>query len=380
MPINVPKFITRAWASLGQKFDIPENADPLTGKAGYAQGFGPVNLTPVEAGGIPPWGQDMNGVLYDLSTAIQYVQSGRAFPFDQDFANAIGGYGKGAFVTGVSDQSILYQSTVNDNTTPPPSEGWQVFTISDATESAAGIVRKSTQAEAEAGASNVPVLTPLRGLQLIRAAVSAATETLRGTLQIGTQEQVDAGTLDTVAVTPKKLRPSFSGSATLTAIDNKIVLSGIVPALNLEKGDVIRIDGAGVANANLRTVESIANNNELVVNYMHCGAMGNGSLKLVNFAGEVTVTRIAKWFNAPLGLGQAWVDVAYTAGATVTSSLGRPSQISVTSVLNQFSVTSNGVTTIIPVDSENASSVQIIVGDGESIKSSFGSAMLKWRR
>lgn len=160
MPISVPKFITRAWASLGSKFDIPENADPLTGKAGYSQGFGPVNLTPVEAGGIPPWGQDMNGILFDLSSAIQYQQAGRSFPFNQAFANAIGGYGKGAFVTGPSDQSLLYQSTIDSNTVAPPSAGWQRFSISQATEAIAGIAKIATTVLSQGGVNDDSFITP----------------------------------------------------------------------------------------------------------------------------------------------------------------------------------------------------------------------------
>ena len=102
---------------------------------------------------------------------------------------------------------------------------------------------------------------------------------------------------------------TITGNATLTGVDNKLLMGGIVTALKLEKGDVIRIDGAGEINAKLRTVESIANDGQLILNYEHCGARGNGPLKLVDFAGQVAVTRIAKWFNAAEGLGQEWVGV-----------------------------------------------------------------------
>lgn len=59
----------------------------------------------------------------------------------------------------------------------------------------------------------------------------------------------------------------------------------------------------------LHTVEGISGN-VVTVNYEHASNRGNGSLKLIN-AHEVpsTFTRIAKWYNAPIGLGQAWVDV-----------------------------------------------------------------------
>ncbi len=72
---------------------------------------------------------------------------------------------------------------------------------------------QATQAEAEAGALDTKLMTPLRGLQLIRAAAAQATEALLGTLRIGTQIEVDAGALDTVAVTPKKLRATHATQA-----------------------------------------------------------------------------------------------------------------------------------------------------------------------
>lgn len=59
----------------------------------------------------------------------------------------------------------------------------------------------------------------------------------------------------------------------------------------------------------LHTVESITNDNSIIVNYEHSGNRGNGSLKLPDATEDVTVTRIAKWYNAPISLGQAWVNV-----------------------------------------------------------------------
>lgn len=123
----------------------------------------------------------------------------------------------------------------------------------------------------------------------------------------------------------------ITGTATLTGADNKLVMAGIVSGIQLEKGDVIRIDGAGAANARLRTVESIIANGELILNYEHCGARGNGPLKLQDYSGPVTVTRIAKWHSAPLGIGQDWVDVMAlrAAGVAETNASGRAIQVSV---------------------------------------------------
>ncbi len=73
-------------------------------------------------------------------------------------------------------------------------------------------VAQATQAEAEAGALDTKLMTPLRSLQLIRNATAIATEALLGVLRVGTQAEVEAGTLDMVAVTPKKMRWGFAFS------------------------------------------------------------------------------------------------------------------------------------------------------------------------
>lgn len=102
------------------------------------------------------------------------------------------------------------------------------------------------------------------------------------------------------------LQPSMTDSITLNGTtNNTVVMTDIVPELALEIGDVIRID-TGAYNK-LHTVESITNNSSIIVNYEHAGNRGNGTLKLPNFTRQATVTRIAKWFNAPIGLGQDWV-------------------------------------------------------------------------
>ena len=113
--------------------------------------------------------------------------------------------------------------------------------------------------------------------------------------------------------------PSITGSATLNGTTNNTVqLTGIVTTLGLEVGDVIRIQYSGYDK--LHTVESITNANSIIVNYEHAGNRCNGSLKLANRTGNVTIKRIAKWFNAPIGLGRAWI--AFTpAQKTLTSTV-----------------------------------------------------------
>lgn len=115
----------------------------------------------------------------------------------------------------------------------------------------------------------------------------------------------------TTAFVKNYLQTSITGSCTTNGTTgNTLVLTGIVSALALEIGDVIQITGStGGLNDKLFTVESITDDNSIIVNYEHAGNRGDGSLKLANQTATVTITRIAKWYNAPIGLGQAWVNV-----------------------------------------------------------------------
>ena len=145
-------------------------------------------------------------------------------------------------------------------------------------------------------------------------------------------------------------QPTHTGTATFTATDNKIVMTGIVSALDLEVGDVIQFtSGTDANNAKMRTVESIINNNEIVVNYEHCGARGNGSLKLSNKSGiSCTVKRVAKYYNAPLGLGQGWVNVLSFRiySTSYSNSLNRAIGISIMAGNSTLSIYSNGAVAV----------------------------------
>lgn len=126
MPLSAPTQIVTPWATSGLKNTIPQTANPVTGNAGYDQGFTATNMTAKEAGGIPPFGQDFNGIFYDITQAIQFIEAGGSFPYNSTFATAIGGYPLGALVQR-SDGSGFWRNFVANNTTNPETggAGWQ---------------------------------------------------------------------------------------------------------------------------------------------------------------------------------------------------------------------------------------------------------------
>ena len=75
---NYPQILLKAaFASLGDKTLPPQTpAQAGTGRFSQEQGFGEINSTPLADGGIPPFREDMNGVLYLLSQFALWQQQG----------------------------------------------------------------------------------------------------------------------------------------------------------------------------------------------------------------------------------------------------------------------------------------------------------------
>lgn len=127
--IPQPKLLDIPFANSGLKTsNIPNNDDSGVGNASWEKGFPEETMRLIADGGVPPHGQDMNGVLNQLCLILQYLQSGTLFKYNSTFATAIGGYPKGALVLS-TDKVTLWRSTVDGNTTNPDAggAGWVNF-------------------------------------------------------------------------------------------------------------------------------------------------------------------------------------------------------------------------------------------------------------
>lgn len=116
-----------ASAASGNIATIPQTqATAGDGTASVALGFPPETFIARAAGGEPPRGQDMNGFLNRLSAAVQILQAGYLGPFDETFAQGIGGYPAGAIVSG-STPGTFWVSTADANVSTPGASGatWQ---------------------------------------------------------------------------------------------------------------------------------------------------------------------------------------------------------------------------------------------------------------
>lgn len=124
---NAPSKIGTPFASSGGKTTIPvqSQAGIEDGRASFTDGFPPLTRTPLSAGGVPPFGTDMNGILYSITLLQQWQSAGGLFMFDQSLSTTIGGYPKGAFLL-KADASGFWQNLTENNTTNPDvgGAGW----------------------------------------------------------------------------------------------------------------------------------------------------------------------------------------------------------------------------------------------------------------
>ncbi|MTC71943.1 pyocin knob domain-containing protein [Providencia sp. wls1914] len=127
-----PKLIVKPFAKNGQKNVIPENYETSmdSNQATWDQGFSQITMLPVAAGGLPPKGQDFNGILNQISENIVYQSQGGRFKFSPEYAESIGGYPKGAILQSDDEkkeyQSLIDNNKVNFNTTSNISASWEL--------------------------------------------------------------------------------------------------------------------------------------------------------------------------------------------------------------------------------------------------------------
>ena len=124
MSISTPTKITVPFANTGSKntIPVPSQISVTPGAASYTDGFPPLTMTPKASGGVPPFGQDMNGILYAITQAVQYSQAGGTFSYDSTYASAVGGYPAGAVVM-ATDYSGFWINTTANNTSDPEALG-----------------------------------------------------------------------------------------------------------------------------------------------------------------------------------------------------------------------------------------------------------------
>lgn len=118
-----PPVVVKPFADNGDRNTIPVPSQiPITpGAASYTDGFPPLTMLPVPPG-LPPDGKDMNGILFDLSAHVAWIQAGGRYYYSAEVA-AAGGYPLGAVLTSAVSPSILWMNLLANNTTDPDAGG-----------------------------------------------------------------------------------------------------------------------------------------------------------------------------------------------------------------------------------------------------------------
>lgn len=109
---------------------IPTAPTGTPGQASLQTGFPSPNFSPVAAGGVPPFGEDFNGILNQATAWDQWQATGVAFPpYDPTFQTNIAGYPQTAIVSSLVQLGLFYMSIVDNNLTNPDAggAGWIVF-------------------------------------------------------------------------------------------------------------------------------------------------------------------------------------------------------------------------------------------------------------
>lgn len=109
------------------------------GAASLTDGFPPLTFQPVASGGVPPFGQDMNGLLYQMTAWERWTGAGGPVAYDATFQTAIGGYPKGAQLLSAGGTTIWVSTTENNMTNPDTGgAGWTTLTSLSAANSFKG--------------------------------------------------------------------------------------------------------------------------------------------------------------------------------------------------------------------------------------------------
>lgn len=210
---QIPAKFTAVWgnaAGNGYIRTIPASSqiNVTPGAASLADGFPPLCFTPVGSGGIPPAGQDFNGILNQITAWSRWQAAGALPQFDLAFAQAIGGYPMGAVLASSTSGKIWLCTADNNQSNPDGSSptGWIGLSPSAAKTPfnyQASTSPTRTVASASSSGTQVPVLT---GLTYTK---KSATSNLVATLGFQSYAPVQAGVGNAAATA--RLVPS-SGS------------------------------------------------------------------------------------------------------------------------------------------------------------------------
>ena len=157
IPSKIPlPFANSASSTYKNTIPTASQIGVVNGKASLTDGFPPLTFQAISSGGVPPFGADFNGILYEITSITQWQQAGGLFVYDSSFSTTIGGYPKGSIVQSNTTNG-LWLSRIENNTDNPDSGGtnWVPF----GWYGNIGIVMSGTSVTANGYQAAYPILT-----------------------------------------------------------------------------------------------------------------------------------------------------------------------------------------------------------------------------
>lgn len=197
--------------------------------ANLKDGFPLITMTPQDAGGIAPNGQDMNGIMYAISSDMVHRQKGLRIQFDPVYAAKIGGYDQGCILAS-NDYTCDYISLIPNNLTDPNGSGtagkWAIYSgagsVASATASIAGIVKIVDSLSSNATDA---ALTANQG-RVLSDRTQPSTTTNVGITRFATATEVANKSNVSAAVTPANVKSMFTGTRSTNGYE--ILPSGLI--------------------------------------------------------------------------------------------------------------------------------------------------------
>jgi len=124
VPVKFPiPFANSAGGSFKRAIPVSSQIGIQQGAASLTDGFPPLNFQPIASGGVPPFGADVNGILFEISAWSQWQQVGGPIVYDATQQASVGGYPEGAIVQSAIVPGKQWLSTTDNNTTSPDAFG-----------------------------------------------------------------------------------------------------------------------------------------------------------------------------------------------------------------------------------------------------------------
>lgn len=344
---GLPEKIKTPFASTGSKNTIPELATGGTiadGLAAMDSGFPSTTLTPRSAGGVPPHGEDMNGILNAITAKLQASDAGAKYSFDATFATSISGYPNGAVVMS-SDLDGEWLNTTDANSTNPEgtattSTGWVPLNFAGASE--ISISTANVTMTCLAAARQVLILSgALTGNRFLYVPNWAKHWTIINNC---------TGDFSVIVSTVSGVATASIPSSTTA----NVYCNGALNVTKLQSTQPASITQSGVVQL-------------------------NDTLTSTSAAQALTANQGKALNDKLLGVGQTWQDLTSSrnSGITYTNSTLKPIQVFINANFNNGSIVLNGVTLQI-TDGAEWSFISVVIPSGHTYRANFIGAPISW--